>query len=187
MSDVLNAIVERRSVRKYKDTPVSAEVLGVLLKAAVYAPSARNRQAWHFAVVTNAEARARITETLKSASRHESAPDFLAPLVDTPTYSAGYDAPALIIVSGEREWSTTVCDCALAAGNIMLAAHAYGLGSCWINQLNVVCDVPEFRTLLSELGVPAAYRVYASVCVGYPDGERPQAPERVPGVVHFVA
>ena len=186
MGSIMNDIVERRSIRKYRSQPVPQDLLETLIKAASHAPSAMNVQLWHFTVIKNPSVIDRLTEALKRASHHESVPDYLAPRVDKPDYRIGYDAPVLILVSGERTRSTTVNDCTLAAGNIMLSAYSLGLGSCWINQPGVVCDVGEFRALLGELGVPADYRIYATVAVGYPEGGHPRAPERVHGTVNYV-
>lgn len=186
MNSLISGIIERRSVRKFKPGRVSEELLGLLVKAATFAPSAMNTQLWHFTVVENRERIDRITDALRSASTHESVPDFLSKMVAKPTYTVNYGAPVLIVVSGDRSRSTTINDCTLAAGNIMLAAHSLGLGSCWINQLNVVCDVPAFRRVLTELGVPEEYAVYASVCVGHPEGPIPDPAERRTDVVNYV-
>ena len=103
-----------------------------------------------------------------------------------PGYRVGYNASVLVIISGDPAFSTTVSDCALAAGNIMLAAHSLGLGSCWINQPSVVCGVPEFRALLTELGVPENYTVYPCVCLGHPNMPIPHAADRAEGTVNYV-
>lgn len=182
----INDIIERRSVRKYKADPVPKDVLELIVKAGAYAPSARDRQARHFTVIRSAALIDRLTEALKAASRDASVPDFLAPMVDTPVYRVGYNAPALILISGDASWRTAEADCALAAGNIMLAAHAMGLGACWINQPSVVCDVPMFRALLDEMGVPHEYRLFSCICLGYPDGVPANASERRAGISNYV-
>lgn len=186
MSSIIDGIIERRSIRKFRPEGVSRDLLELLVKAATFAPSAMNTQLWHFTVIENKEKIDRLTETLRSAATHESVPDFLSKMVAKPTYTVNYGAPVLIVISGDRSRSTTINDCTLAAGNIMLAAHSLGLGSCWINQLNVVCDVPAFRKALTELGVPEAYAVYASVCVGHPEGPLPQPAERRTDVANYV-
>jgi nitroreductase len=186
MSNTINDIIERRSIRTYKSEKVPRDLLSLIVKAGRFAASAANSQVWHFTVVDNAAIIGRITDTLKSASKHPSAPSYLAPRVNTPEYTVNYGAPVFIIISGDPVRATTINDCSLAAGNIMLAAHALGLGSCWINQLGVVCDVPEFRSLLSELGVPENYKVYACVCLGYPSQDTPPAPARKEGVENYV-
>lgn len=186
MSDIINGLIERRSVRKYTDKPVPRDVLDLIVKAGAHAPSSKNTQPWHFTVIQNAGVIDRVTATLKSASRHESAPDFLAPFVDVPTYTVNYGAPAFIIISGDRSRSLSVNDCTLAAGGMMLAAYALGLGSCWINQPSVVTGIPEFRALLTELGVPQEYDVYACLCLGYPAELHPRPAERRAGTANYI-
>jgi nitroreductase len=186
MSNTISDIIERRSIRQYKDQKIPRDILSLIVKAGRFAPSAANSQVWHFTVIDNKTVIDRVTSTLKSASKHESVPAFLAPRVNTPEYTVNYGAPVLIIISGSPARGTTINDCSLAAGNIMLAAHSLGLGSCWINQPGVVCDAPEFRALLTELGVPQDYKVYACVCLGYPDQIISIAPERKEGVENYV-
>jgi nitroreductase len=186
MSSTISDIIERRSIRDYHDQQVPRDMLELLVKAGKYAPSAANSQVWHFTVIQNREVINRITETLKSASRHPSVPAYFNEKVTKSEYTVNYGAPAFIIVSGDPARATAINDCSLAAGNIMLAAHALGLGSCWINQPGIVCDVPEFRALLTELGVPEKYKVYACVCLGYPAQTISIPPERLQNVVNFV-
>ena len=186
MSDIINGLIERRSVRKYMDKPVPKDVLELIVKAGSYAPSSMNTQPWHFTVIQNAEVIGRITETLKSASKHESVPSFLAPMVDTPKYTVNYGAPVFILISGDTSRSLSVNDCTLAANNMMLASYALGLGSCWINQPSVVTNVPEFRALLTELGVPRAYDIYACLCLGYPAESHPRPAERKADIANYI-
>jgi nitroreductase len=186
MSTTINDIIERRSIRQYKDQKVPRNTLELLVKAGRCAPSAMNYQSWHFTVIQNNDVITRITETLKSSSRDPGAPRYLEGVVTNPEYTVNYGAPVFIIISGDRVRPTAINDCSLAAGNIMLAAHSLGLGSCWINQPGVVCDVPEFRSLLTELGVPESYKVYACICIGYADQTISMPPERIDGVENYV-
>ncbi|MDR1514780.1 MAG: nitroreductase family protein [Synergistaceae bacterium] len=186
MSRTISDIIERRSIRQYLEQVVPHDVLELLIKAAKYAPSAMNAQIWHFTVITNRGVIDRVTDTLKAASLHESVPADFRTRVTKPEYTVNYGAPAFIIISGDPVWATAINDCSLAAGNIMIAAHSLGLGSCWINQPGAVCDVPQFRSLLTELGVPQNYKVYACVCIGYPAHSIAIPPDRIDGVVNFV-
>jgi nitroreductase len=186
MSTTINDILERRSIRSYKNERVPRHTLELLIKAAKHAPSWANSQVWHFTVIENRDVIDRVTSTLKSASTDPGAPEFLANKVNKPEYTVNYGAPVFIIISGDPVHATTVNDCTLAAGNITLAAHALGLGSCWINQLCRVCDVPELRKLLTELGVPESYKVYSCLCLGYPDQSVPIPPERKDGVENYI-
>lgn len=186
MSNLINGLLERRSIREYEDKPIPKDILELIVKAGSYAPSAMNGQSWHFTVIQNAGVIGRITETLKKASKAEGIPGIISEHVNTPEYAVSYGAPVLIIVSGDRAHAVSVFGCALAAGNMMLAAYALGLGSCWIHQPNTLTNVPEFRALLSELGVPPGYDVYASLCLGYPAGPHPRPAERKADVENYV-
>ncbi|GHV50800.1 NAD(P)H nitroreductase [Synergistales bacterium] len=182
----ISTILERRSIRKYTDQKVTRDALTLILKAGRFAPSAQNCQAWHFTVVEDVAVIDRITETLKAAAEEDGTDGKLMAKVCNDAYSVNFgSAPAFIIISGDPGSAMPAENCALAAGNIMLTACALGLGSCWINQLSRGCLIPKFRALLTELGVPPEYNVYASVCLGYPDGAA-NASERRDGTVNYV-
>ena len=80
-----------------------------------------------------------------------------------------YDAPTYVLVSNLKENSNSMADSALALGNMMLQAHALGIGSCWLNQLPRLSDTAEMRELLTKLGIPENHLVYGSIILGYPD------------------
>jgi nitroreductase len=186
MSKTISDIIERRSIRHYTDRTVSRETLELLVKAATHAPSAMSSQVWHFTVISRRSAIDRLTEALKAAAFDPSVPETFRLNVTKPEYTVNYGAPHFIVISGDPAWATAINDCSLAAGNIMIAAHSLGLGSCWINQPGAVCDVPGFRALLSEFGVPEKYKVYACLCLGYPVNAAATPPDRLPDVVNYV-
>jgi nitroreductase len=130
-----DAIFGRRAVREFTTEPVQQPLLRQLIDAAVQAPSAVNQQPWRFTVVRDRQLLKRISDESKAymlrtspvalASHH-----FQHILID-PKFDIFYGAPVLIVISAaESSWA--VEDCALAAQNLMLAAHAMGLGTCWI-------------------------------------------------------
>jgi nitroreductase len=188
MSKTISDIIERRSIRHYTEQTIPRDTLELLLKAARYAPSAMSSQVWHFTVISNRGVIDRLTEALKAAVSDPAVPvpEKLRIAVSKPEYTVNYGAPHFIIISGDPAWATAINDCSLAAGNIMIAAHSLGLGSCWINQPGAVCGVPGFRALLSELGVPENYKVYACLCLGYPVRAGTTLPDRVQDVVNYV-
>jgi nitroreductase len=171
VNSTISEIIERRSVRKYTDKKVPRDMLELIVKAGRFAPSAQNCQAWHFTVIDNMDVIDRITETLKAAAKKDGVNEKLMAKVCNDAYSVNFkSAPVFIIISGDPSSAMPAENCALAAGNIMLTAHSLGLGSCWINQLSQGCVIPEFRALLTELGIPSDYKVYSCVCLGYSDG-----------------
>lgn len=186
MSNLINGLLERRSIREYEDKPVPKDMLELIVKAGSYAPSAMDVQPWHFTVVQNAAVIARVTETMKKVCKTEGIPEFVSEHVSSPEYTVNYGAPVLIIISGTRSHALSALACALAAENMMLASYALGLGSCWINQPSTLTNVPEFRALLSELGVPPEYDVCASLCLGYPSEANPRPTDRKADTVNYV-
>ena len=121
MNEVMNAILTRRSIRKFTADPIPAEVLEDLVKAALHAPSGMGKQTWQFTVVTNQEIIHR-----------------LCGLIGTELGREGYDmyGPAAVIIpSNEKESPWGKEDNACAMENIFLAARSYGVGSVWINQM----------------------------------------------------
>ncbi len=146
MNEVMNAILTRRSIRKFTADPIPAEVLEDLVKAALHAPSGMGKQTWQFTVVTNQEIIHR-----------------LCGLIGTELGREGYDmyGPAAVIIpSNEKESPWGKEDNACAMENIFLAARSYGVGSVWINQMQNINDRPAVRALLNEIGVPADHVIY---------------------------
>ena len=101
-------------------------------------------------------------------------------------YSFFYNAPTLIIASNIK-YTNAMADCALALGNIFLAATSIGLGSCWINPIAWLTDDDIIREYLTTLGIPRDHVICGSAAIGYIDGEAPKAPRRKPDTVHIIA
>lgn len=168
MNEVMNAILTRRSIRKFTADPIPAEVLEDLVKAALHAPSGMGKQTWQFTVVKNRE---KIQE--------------LASVIRTVLNREGYDMyqpEVLVIPSNDRESPFGREDNACAMENIFLAAHSMGIGSVWINQLQGICDDPAVRQVLSSLGIPQGHVVYGMAALGYADDEKAEK-ERIGRVV----
>ena len=155
-NEVIQNILTRCSVRAYDDRPVEREKIDTLLQCAVHAPSAMNRQTWHFSAVLNREKIAKLTVAVGKALGNEK-----------------YDMykPA----AGITSW-----DNACALENIFLAAHSMGLGTVWINQLSDTCDVPEVRAVLTEFGVPENHKVFGIAAIGYAAAETPVKEKKFP-------
>lgn len=168
---VLSAIKTRRSFRKYKSTPVPQELIDQVIEAGTYAASGKGYQPWKVIVVTNEEVKARI--------RHINA-QIMGAGEDADPF---YGAPVYLIVIADRTNPNHIYDGSLMMGNMMLAAHALGLGSCWINRAREEFDMPEWKEWLKELGIEGDYAGIAHLALGYPDGEPRPAKERKPCVV----
>lgn len=163
MNEVICAIEGRRSIRSYRTDPVPEEKLEAVVKAGLMAPSAMNQQSWHFVVISG-----------KGAERYRT---YCIEKLGRDPY---YGAPAMILVFGKKDAIAPVCDGSLAIGNLLLAAKALGLGSCWIHCVN---DLFKEESAAAEWGVPAGYRPVGSVALGFPAGEAPAAKPRKEGTV----
>jgi nitroreductase len=180
--ELLEAINERRSVREYTDRAVDDAVLRELIDAAVQAPSAINQQPWSFAVVKDRALLAQISDKAKAhllrASLGVPAQRFHDMLSD-PKFHVFYHAPVLIVISAAEPSDWIVEDCALAAQNLMLAAYAAGLGSCWIGFAQAWLGTSDGK---SVLGLPASYVPVAPIIVGHPQRQPAPVPRKKPNI-----
>jgi nitroreductase len=178
LSQVLAALRERRSVRDFTAEPVTDEELNSLLEVAAYTPTARNTQAWHVTVVRGLDKIASLNEAVKKANQKPGYERYRE-VTKTASYSINFQkAPVFLIVGVDREKSVAPPeDGALVLGYLMLGAHALGLGSCWINQLGVITDEPEFREYLTSLGFPPSHRIIGCLALGH-RAKLPPVPER---------
>ena len=161
--DIFQVFRDRRSIRKYKDLPVEREKIEQLLDAARLAPSWKNLQCWRFLVLARPEQCKKLLDAF---------PD------DNPGKKAIAMAPVVIVVCGNPAESEVenginyfVADVAIAFEHLCLAAHALGLGTCWMGWY----DEARVKT---ALGIPAAMRVVGMTPLGYPDQEPKARPRK---------
>lgn len=189
--DFWELIQGRRSIRRYLARAVPPEILENLLQAAIWAPSAHNRQPWRFCVVTSAESKLALSQRMGAQWRQELSADGADPaLVERRvviSHARITGAAALIIASvsmeemdhypderrNEAEWTMAVQSVALACQNLLLAAHYYELGACW---MCAPLFVPEL--VREVLQLPDAWIPQALITVGYPAEEKTK--DRVP-------
>ena len=171
----MNALLTRRSTRNYLPRPVEREKLDQLLAAARQAPSGGNNQTNHFLVIQNRDVLDRLAGMVEAAfSRMEVEENTYASLKHAILaskkggYVFRYNAPVLIAVANRRDYGNNMADCACAIENMMVAANALDLGSCWINQLRWLNEEPALVEYLRSLGMREYERVYGAVIVGYP-------------------
>ena len=176
--DALEAILTRRSTRSFKPDPVEPEKLALLLDAARQAPSGGNNQTNHFFVIRSKEVLDKLVElTVAGFCKMEIAEDTYASLKYAITaskkggYVFCYNAPVLIAVANRRDYGNNMADCACAIENMMVAANALDLGSCWINQLRWLNEEPALVEYLCSLGMKEYERIYGGVIIGYPATE----------------
>ncbi len=185
-ANVLDAIRERRAVRGYTSRKVEREVVRALLEAAVQAPSAMNEQPWSFVVIQDREQMWRHSERAKELVLAELEPgtprwDRRA-LLANPAYNVFYDAGTLILVCATTGTTQAQEDCCLAAQNLMLAAHAFGLGSCPVGFARGAFNEPLTKR---ALGIPESSSVVMPIIVGYPRLHPDPTPRREPHVLSW--
>ena len=152
---MIDLILSRRSIRAYKPEQISDEALQTLLTAAEYAPSGMNQQLRKFAAV---QGRDNIRNMLAAGG-----------LEDDPFYGA----PTVIVVFAQKD-AIAAAECgALSMENMMLAAHALGLGSCWIHAVTRIFPTEGGKALQQQWGIPEDYFAVGSLAVGIPAGEAP--------------
>ena len=173
--EAMEAILTRRSTRNYRPEPVEQEKLEKILQAGRQAPSGGNNQTSHFLVIRSREVLDRLIEmTEKAFAAMEATEQTYASLKHAIAtskkggYVFCYNAPVLIAVANRRDYGNNIADCACAIENMMVAANALDLGSCWINQLRWLNEDPGITEYLRGFGLKEEERVYGAVILGYP-------------------
>ena len=173
MNEIIRAMEERRSIRKFKPDMPAKEDLNQIIEAGLYAANGKGHQSTIIVAVTNKKLRDKISAlNCKIGGWQEGFDPF-------------YGAPAMLIVLAEKDWPNRVYDGSLVMGNLMLAAHSLGLGSIWIHRAKEEFELPECQQLLKELNIPGEWEGIAHCAVGYIDGEVPAAAKRKDGRVFW--
>ncbi len=178
--EAFEAILTRRSTRNYSPVPVEDEKLNQILEAAVQAPSGGNNQTNHFIVIRSKSVLRKLIElTEKAFAGMEADENTYASLRHSIEasqkggYAFCFNAPVLIVVANRKNYGNSIADCACAIENMMIAANALDLGSCWINQLRWLNGEPSLVEYLYSLGMEENECVWGSVCLGYPASGAP--------------
>ena len=158
MNEVLKVLKERRSIRAFRPEPLKKEDLDAIVEAGLYAPSAKNLQSTKLVVVRDAAVLARL-ERLNSR------------ILGTPEGTPFYGAPEAIVVLSDSEYPNWLQDGSLVMGNLMNAAAALGVGSCWINRAMETFELPEGKALMQKWGVDARYAGVGHCILGYAAAE----------------
>jgi nitroreductase len=184
MNQVIETILQRRSIRFYQSKPVPRDILDTIILAGNSAPTGAGSQLWRFVVVEDADFRKKLAALAlpryqkwmdKAPTAFKELRTQIDSVVHDPIY---YNAPAVVFVIGKG--MTADFDTPMVCENMMIAAQALGLGSCWVYFGQLVLDDAGVRT---ALGLTEGERVYGPILLGYPAEEQPpQAPKNLPVV-----
>lgn len=169
MKSALEVMKERRSIRKYKPEQITEEELQTVIEAGRYAPTGMNRQPGLIVAVQDPKTKEELSKINAEIMGNNGDPF--------------YGAPTVLLVLVRSDVPTGVCDGSLMLGNMMNAAYALGLGSCWINRIRETFEREDGKALLREWGVEGDYIGVGACILGYPDCEQPEARERTSQVV----
>ena len=173
MNETLKAMKERRSIRKFKPEMPKKEDLDAIIEAGLFAPSGKGEQSAIVVVVTDKKLRDKLSAVNSEIGGWEKG------------FDPFYGAPVVLIVLADKAMPNHVYDGSLMMGNMLLAAHALGLGSVWINRAKQEFEMPEYKKLLKDLGIEGEWEGIGHCAVGYIDGEIPKAADRKPGRVFW--
>jgi F420 biosynthesis protein FbiB-like protein len=178
---VLDIIQSRRSLRRYLPDPIPPALINELLTAAIWAPSAHNRQPWRFVILDNASSRISLASAMGTRLRHDLEADSVAPEIIEQDVARSYDrlssAPVIIALClsmeamdrypdekrAQAEHLMAVQSVAMAGQNLLLSAHAAGLGACWLCAPLFCPDVVR-----DTLDLPGDWQPQGLITLGYP-------------------
>ena len=176
MNETIENLKTRRSIRKFKDEQITDEDLNTILEAGTYAPTGRGLQSPKIVVIHNSD-KIREFSAWNRSYFPVDVPDDMDPL---------YGAKTLLIVLADSEIPTYVEDGASVLAVLVNAAHAVGVGSCWIHRAREEFASEKGKELLKEWGIPESYEGIGHVVLGYPDMEAPEPLPRKEDYIHFV-
>ena len=185
MPDVFETILHRRAIRRFSTKQIEENELEQILNAGMYAPSAGGRQGVIFAVCQNREVNERLGKIKRANARPQMATktSFVSheqPSIadDIKITNAFYDSPTVITMFALKDFLFSKEDCALAAENIMLAADALGIGSCYIGQGWEAFADPYGQKILKQWNIPTDRYAVMQLLLGYPrEGDRHPTPK----------
>lgn len=181
--DALQCIRTRRSCRSYEDRPVAPETLQELLTLGTRAATGSGMEPWGFVLIEGREKIQALSDEIKAWLRPRLGElPWLAQYEEwlgRDSYNIFYNAHNVVIIYGDPASHWYVYDASLCTANIMLAAHAQGLGSCWIGFAESFMDLPEIK---ERFHVPAEYRIVSTLSLGYAKGHMPEAQRKEPRI-----
>lgn len=176
MNEVVKAILERRSIRKYSDKQITEQELETILTCAFNAPSGGNSQSWFLSVVQDKKVLDDISRAFAdSIKANPNTPDNVKARFDAPDYKVYFGAPTVIFVSYPKAGPET--NSALLGENVVIAAQSLGLGTCYLGGVIGFLRKPEAAEYVEPLKLPEGYELLFGIAIGYPE-ESPAAKPR---------
>ena len=173
MTETQQNFITRRSIRKYKPDMIPKETIDRIIEAGTYAATGMGKQSPIIIAVTNKEIRDKLSK-------------MNAEIMGTPEMDPFYGAPVALIVLADKARPTYLYDGSLVMGNLMLAAHDEGIGSCWIHRAKEEFESPQGKEILKSLGIEGDYEGIGHCILGYIDGEEPKAAPRKENYVYYI-
>lgn len=171
--ELIQAIKERRSVRKFSDKALSYDTIKELIETSIYAPNARGLEPWTFLVIQGKEEMKKISDAAKA---------YALTLLETnpglrqfekwfrdPEKNIFYEAENMVVIFGDKVSPWYMVDCSCAAENLMLLAHSQGIGTCWIGLCAPYFNQPEVK---KAYGIPDNHELVAPIIMGYMEEDR---------------
>lgn len=158
---VIETIHSRRSIRRYKPVRVGRDTLQRILECGIWAPNGQGRESWQIRVADNPRLLAELDSLYGTASNRGKE----ASATPRPT---AYRAPVVLFVACDESYDLSQVDCGLWGGNVMLAAHSMGLGTCCLGGIARFLNSPDGAPFLRRLDLPATHRLLYAIALGYP-------------------
>lgn len=188
MNPIVEAILNRRSIRKYTDAPISPEDLDQILQCGLYAANGGNHQVVRLTAIVGRDLLDPLTELVRGEFLKMTPQEGLYQNIairnahNRPdSYDFSFHAPVVIIASAPLGWPNGMADSASALQNMQLAASALDLGACWVNQLHWLSENSALRSHLEQYGIQKDEEICGSIVVGHPAGQKPPAAPRKAG------
>ena len=171
--DAMQAMLTRKSIKKYKPDPVAKELIEKVIEAGLNAPSGLNKQSPIILAITDRQVRDELSKLNAGKDPFFRSDPF-------------YGAPVVLIVLADKSVGTAIYDGSLVMGNLMLAAYSEGVGSCWIHRAKQEFESEEGRAILRDLGIEGDYEGIGHCILGYPDCDHPAAPPRKENYIYYI-
>mgnify|MGYP002626371379 FL=1 len=172
MNEVIKALKERRSIRRFSTKSVEKAKIEEIIDAGLYAASAMGKQSTMILAVTNKTVRDKISA-------------MNARVMGKDGFDPFYGAPVILVVLADKNWANKVYDGSLVMGNLMNAAYSEGLGSIWIHRAKEEFESDEGKALLKELGIEGEWEGIGHCALGYAEGDAPKAAPRKDGRIQW--